>query len=125
MKQRNQQQEQKGHFGTVALVYLLQDTERTIIPYLNKKETLARTTPSLNLTSAPNEETKEEEKEEITYYWDEPKVKDPGDGYRPGRFKHLDEAIRNTKNGKRQKIQEKLLPLWSIPLVTPLVSFKE
>ena len=40
LKQRNQQYEQKGHFGTVALVYLLQDTERTIIPYLNKKETL-------------------------------------------------------------------------------------
>ena len=37
------------------------------------------------------------EQEKVTYTWDEPKVKDPGDGYRPGRFKHLDEAIRNTK----------------------------
>jgi len=54
---------------------------------------------SFHITGRPYYElgTKEEEKEEITYYWDEPKVKDPGDGYRPGRFKHLDEAIRNTK----------------------------
>lgn len=29
----------KSHFGTVVLVYLLQGTERTITPYLNKKET--------------------------------------------------------------------------------------
>ena len=39
----------------------------------------------------------EEEKDEITYNWDEPKVKDPGADYKPGRFKHLDEAIRNTR----------------------------
>ena len=38
-----------------------------------------------------------EEKEEITYTWDKPTVKDPGDGYRPGRIKHLDEAIKNTR----------------------------
>ena len=44
-----------------------------------------------------NYEQEGEKKEEITYTWDEPKVKDPGDGYRPGRFKHLDEAIRNTR----------------------------
>ena len=37
------------------------------------------------------------EQEKVTYTWDEPKVKDPGDGYRPGRFKHLDEAIKNTR----------------------------
>jgi len=30
----------KSHFGTVVLVHLPQDTEQTIIPYLNKKETL-------------------------------------------------------------------------------------
>ena len=29
----------KGHFGTVVPVHLPQDTEQTIIPYLNKKET--------------------------------------------------------------------------------------
>jgi len=39
----------------------------------------------------------EEEKEEITYTWDEPRVKDPEADYKPGRFKHLDEAIRNTR----------------------------
>ena len=42
-----------------------------------------------------------EKKEEVTYTWNEPKIKDPGADYKPGRFKHLDEAIRNTKNGKR------------------------
>ena len=42
-----------------------------------------------------------EEKEEVIYTWNEPKIKDPGADYKPGRFKHLDEAIRNTKNGKR------------------------
>ena len=54
---------------------------------------------SFHITGKPYYEigTMEEEKDEITYNWDEPKVKDPGDGYRPGRFKHLDEAIRNTK----------------------------
>ena len=40
---------------------------------------------------------KKEEREEITYTWDEPKVKDLGADYKPGRFKHLDEAIRNTR----------------------------
>ena len=30
----------KGHFGMVVLEHLPQDTERTIIPYLNKEETL-------------------------------------------------------------------------------------
>ena len=48
-----------------------------------------------------NSEQMPEEKEEVTYTWDQPRVKDPGADYKPGRFKHLDEAIRNTKNGKR------------------------
>ena len=38
-----------------------------------------------------------EKKEEITYTWDKPKVKDLEADYKPGRFKHLDEAIRNTR----------------------------
>ena len=38
-----------------------------------------------------------EEKEEINYTWSEPKIKDPGADYKPGKFKHLDEAIRNGK----------------------------
>ena len=42
-----------------------------------------------------------EEKEEITYTWFEPKQNDPGANYKPGKFKHLDEAIKNLKNGKR------------------------
>ena len=37
------------------------------------------------------------EQEKVTYTWDEPKVKDPGADYKPGRFKHLDEAIKNTR----------------------------
>ena len=48
-----------------------------------------------------NSEQMPEEKEEVIYTWNEPKIKDPGADYKPGRFKHLDEAIRNTKNGKR------------------------
>ena len=54
---------------------------------------------SFHITGRPYYElgTKEEEKEEITYTWDEPKVKDLGADYKPGRFKHLDEAIRNTR----------------------------
>ena len=40
---------------------------------------------------------KKEEREEITYTWDKPQVKDPEADYKPGRFKHLDEAIRNTR----------------------------
>ena len=42
-----------------------------------------------------------EEKEKIVITWDQPREKDPGADYKPGKFKHLDEAIRNTKNGKR------------------------
>ena len=38
-----------------------------------------------------------EEKEVITYTWSEPRVKDPGADYKPGRFKHLDQAIKNSK----------------------------
>ena len=38
-----------------------------------------------------------EKKEEITYTWDEPKVIDPEADYKPGRFKHLVEAIKNTR----------------------------
>ena len=54
---------------------------------------------SFHITGKPYYEmgTKEEEKEAITYTWDEPRSKDPGDDYKPGKFKHLDEAIRNTK----------------------------
>ena len=54
---------------------------------------------SFHITGRPYYElgTKEEEKEEITYTWDKPTVKDPGADYKPGRFKHLDEAIRNTR----------------------------
>ena len=40
-----------------------------------------------------------EEDEKITYTWDEPVRKDPGADYKPGRFRHLDEAISNTKKG--------------------------
>ena len=39
----------------------------------------------------------EEEKQETIITWDEPVIKDPGADYKPGQFKHLDEAIRNTK----------------------------
>lgn len=58
---------------------------------------------SFNITGKPfcgygNSEQMPEEKE-VTYTWDEPKVKDAGADYKPGRFKHLDEAIRNTKKG--------------------------
>jgi len=42
-----------------------------------------------------------EEKKEIDYIWVEPKQNDPGANYKPGKFKHLDEAIKNLKNGKR------------------------
>ena len=42
-----------------------------------------------------------EEKEAINYTWSEPKIKDPGSDYKPGKFPKLDEAIRNLKNGKR------------------------
>ena len=42
-----------------------------------------------------------EEKEEIIYTWSEPKIKDPGSDYKPGKFLKLDETIRNLKNGKR------------------------
>ena len=33
----------------------------------------------------------------VDYYWTEPKQKDPGADYKPGKFKYLDEAIKNTK----------------------------
>ena len=54
---------------------------------------------SFHITGKPYYEigTKEEEKEEITYTWDEPRSKDTGDDYKPGKFKHLDEAIKNSK----------------------------
>ena len=42
-----------------------------------------------------------DEKEEINYIWSEPKIKDPGADYKPGKFPKLDEAIRNAKSGKR------------------------
>ena len=54
---------------------------------------------SFHITGKPYYEigTMEEEKEEITYTWDKPQVKDPEADYKPGRFKHLDEAIRNIR----------------------------
>ena len=45
-----------------------------------------------------NSEQMPEEKKEVTYTWDQPRVKDPSADYKPGRFKHLDEAIKNSKN---------------------------
>jgi len=39
----------------------------------------------------------EEEKQKPIITWEEPVIKDPGADYKPGQFKHLDEAIRNTK----------------------------
>ena len=38
-----------------------------------------------------------EEKQETIITWDEPVIKDPGADYKPGKFKHLDEAIKNSK----------------------------
>ena len=54
---------------------------------------------SFHITGKPYYEigTEEEDKEEITYTWDKPKVKDLEADYKPGRFKHLDEAIKNTR----------------------------
>ena len=42
-----------------------------------------------------------EEKQETIVTWDEPVTKDPGADYKPGQFKHLDEAIKNSKDNKR------------------------
>ena len=55
---------------------------------------------SFHITGKPYYEigTEEKEKEQITYTWDEPRSKDTGADYKPGRFKHLDEAIKNSKN---------------------------
>ena len=54
---------------------------------------------SFHITGKPYSElvAREEEKEEITYTWHEPKTTDTGTGYKPGKFKHLDEAIKNSK----------------------------
>jgi len=56
-------------------------------------------TTSFHITGKPYSElgAKVEEKEVITYTWHEPRVKDPGADYKPGRFKHLDQAIKNSK----------------------------
>ena len=44
----------------------------------------------------------QEEKKIIDYIWDvEPKTVDPGADYKPGKFKHLDQAILNAKKGRR------------------------
>jgi len=43
----------------------------------------------------------EEEKQKPIITWDEPVIKDPGADYKPGKFKHLDEAIKNSKDNKR------------------------
>ena len=58
-----------------------------------------RLSGSFHLTGKPFSGTGDmnKEQEKVTYYWDEPKVKDPGADYKPGKFKHLDEAIRNGK----------------------------
>ena len=58
-------------------------------------------TTSFHITGKPYYEhtTRKEDDEKITYTWDEPVRKDPGADYKPGRFKHLDEAIRNSKKG--------------------------
>ena len=58
-----------------------------------------RPSGSFHITGKPYYElgNREEEKEKITYTWDEPREKDPGADYKPGRFKHLDEAIKNSK----------------------------
>ena len=43
----------------------------------------------------------QEEKKIIDYIWDvEPKTVDPGADYKPGKFKHLDQAILNAKKGR-------------------------
>ena len=56
---------------------------------------------SFHITGKPyHEHSIKEEKKEITYTWSEPRTKDPGADYKPGKFKHLDEAIRNTKTKK-------------------------
>jgi len=43
----------------------------------------------------------EEERQETIITWDEPVIKDPGADYKPGKFKFLDEAIKNSKDNKR------------------------
>ena len=59
-------------------------------------------TTSFHITGKPySDHALKQEKEKITYTWYEPQRKDPGADYKPGRFKHLDEAIKNTKNGQR------------------------
>jgi hypothetical protein len=42
----------------------------------------------------------QEEKKIIDYIWVEPKTVDPGADYKPGKFKHLDQAILNAKKGR-------------------------
>jgi hypothetical protein len=43
----------------------------------------------------------QEEKKIIDYIWDvEPKTVDPSADYKPGKFKHLDQAILNAKKGR-------------------------
>ena len=41
--------------------------------------------------------TPREDPRETVYTWSEPKVRDPGADYKPGKFKHLDDAIRKAK----------------------------
>ena len=38
-----------------------------------------------------------EEKQDVSYYWNDPQPKDPSAGYKPGKFPKLDEAIKNSK----------------------------
>ena len=47
------------------------------------------------------EDPPQEEKKIIDYIWDvEPKTVDPGADCKPGKFKHLDQAILNAKKGR-------------------------
>ena len=70
------------------------------LPY--DRDTPRPPSSSFNITGKPfcgygNSEQMPEEKQEVTYTWDQPRVKDPGADYKPGKFKHLDEAILNSK----------------------------
>ena len=69
--------------------------------YLNPYDLDAPKLPdsSFHITGKPYGEamSSKEEKQEVSYYWNEPKEKDPSAGYKPGKFPKLDEAIKNSK----------------------------
>ena len=54
-----------------------------------------------NFIGYGNYDPPEEEKQETIITWDEPVIKDPGADYKPGKFKFLDEQIKNSKDNKR------------------------